>query len=256
MGMHWYYASEGTQLGPFQKEQIDQLVLEGKITSETLVWHEGMEDWRPYGRVKAQDLPPAPPQAETPASASTETCSECGRSFAEEDILRYRQFRICASCKPAFFQKLKQGVRLPGIMEFGGFWPRFFAKMIDGILVGIVYFIFSVLISLAVASNAGRQSMPMVIATLISLFAVQLGLSTAYSIWFVGKYGATPGKMALSLTIVTGDGGKLSYGMATKRFFAEMLSAFTMYIGYLLALFDEEKRTLHDRICDTRVIRK
>ena len=254
--MHWYYASEGTQLGPYQKEEIDQLVLAGKITSETLVWHEGMQEWRPYNLVKAPDLPPAPPLEGTPAPVAEETCSECGRSFASEELLRYRQFRICASCKPVFFQKLKQGVRLPGIMEFGGFWPRFFAKIIDGTLVGIVYGILSVLISLAVASTAGRQSMPMMIATLISLFAVQLGLSTAYTIWFVGKYGATPGKMALSLTIVTGDGSRMTYGLATKRFFAEMLSALTMYIGYLLALFDEEKRTLHDRICDTRVIRK
>src|SRR6266498_3680649 len=112
--MHWYYASEGSQLGPYQKEEIDQLVLAGKITSETLVWHEGMQDWRPYGPVKAQDIPPAPSQAEPPASVSEETCSECGRSLAGEDFLRYRQFRICASCKPVFFQKLKQGVRLPG----------------------------------------------------------------------------------------------------------------------------------------------
>jgi uncharacterized RDD family membrane protein YckC len=28
-----------------------------------------------------------------------------------------------------------------------------------------------------------------------------------------------------------------------------------LYIGYIMAGFDDEKRTLHDRICDTRVIK-
>lgn len=254
--MRWYYASEGIQLGPYQKEEFDQLVLSGTITSETLVWHEGMQDWRPFSYLNVPDQPSAPPLAGPQIPTAEETCSGCGLSFPEEELARYRQFRVCASCKPAFFQKLKQGVRLPGVMEFGGFWPRFFAKMIDGAVVGIAYLILTLLIGFAVADTIGRQSMSTVIATFVSLMALQMALSIVYTIWFVGKYGATPGKMALGLTVVTGDGGKVTYGLATKRFFAEILSAFTMYIGYLLALFDEEKRTLHDRICDTRVIRK
>src|SRR5437867_8784518 len=88
IGMHWYYASEGTQLGPYQKQELEQLVLSGKITSETLVWHEGMQEWSPYGLVKVPDLPPAPPLAEPSAQAATEPCSECGRFFAQEDLLR------------------------------------------------------------------------------------------------------------------------------------------------------------------------
>jgi uncharacterized RDD family membrane protein YckC len=29
----------------------------------------------------------------------------------------------------------------------------------------------------------------------------------------------------------------------------------TLTIGYIMAAFDSQKRALHDRICDTRVIR-
>jgi hypothetical protein len=34
-----------------------------------------------------------------------------------------------------------------------------------------------------------------------------------------------------------------------------MLSAFTLTIGYIMAGIDEQKRALHDRICNTRVVR-
>jgi hypothetical protein len=34
-----------------------------------------------------------------------------------------------------------------------------------------------------------------------------------------------------------------------------LLSSLTLAIGYIMAAFDDEKRSLHDRICDTRVIR-
>ena len=33
------------------------------------------------------------------------------------------------------------------------------------------------------------------------------------------------------------------------------LSIVMLGIGYLIAAFDDQKRTLHDHICDTRVIR-
>jgi uncharacterized RDD family membrane protein YckC len=77
----------------------------------------------------------------------------------------------------------------------------------------------------------------------------------AYTIFFVGKFGATPGKMALRLRVVLSNGGKVGWGRATGRYFAELLSSLTLGIGYLIAAFDDQKRTLHDHICDTRVIR-
>jgi len=70
------------------------------------------------------------------------------------------------------------------------------------------------------------------------------------------KFEATPGKLALGLRIVRADGSKLSHGRIIGRFFAEKLSAFVFFIGYLIAAFDDQKRALHDMICDTRVVRR
>ena len=61
--------------------------------------------------------------------------------------------------------------------------------------------------------------------------------------------------MALGLKLVRADGASLTVGRIIGRFFAEMLSWIILFIGYIMAGFDEQKRALHDRICDTRVIK-
>jgi uncharacterized RDD family membrane protein YckC len=73
-------------------------------------------------------------------------------------------------------------------------------------------------------------------------------------VYFVARRGATPGKMALGLRVVRTDGSKVSTGVAVGRFFADWLSQITLAVGYVIAAFDGEKRALHDRICETRVI--
>jgi uncharacterized RDD family membrane protein YckC len=87
-------------------------------------------------------------------------------------------------------------------------------------------------------------------------YLIYIGIVAAYNTYFVGKFGATPGKMACSLKIVMAGGAPVSYGRAFGRTFAEMLSGMTCNIGYLIAAFDEEKRSLHDHICATRVVHK
>jgi uncharacterized RDD family membrane protein YckC len=61
--------------------------------------------------------------------------------------------------------------------------------------------------------------------------------------------------MALGLKLVRSDGERLSAGRIIGRYFSEWLSAIILCIGYIMVAFDEEKQALHDRICDTRVIR-
>jgi hypothetical protein len=46
-----------------------------------------------------------------------------------------------------------------------------------------------------------------------------------YETVFIGRYGATPGKMACKLLVVTADGGKVGYGRAAGRYLAKQLSA-------------------------------
>jgi uncharacterized RDD family membrane protein YckC len=136
-------------------------------------------------------------------------------------------------------------------MDYAGFWIRFVAKFVDGVIVGVPGYALQFGASGFLQDDPERAMIALFVGWLIS-FILQL----AYSVWLTGKYGATVGKMACGLRVVTPNGQKISYGLACGRFFAEILSGMILYIGYFMAAFDEEKRALHDRICNTRVIRR
>jgi hypothetical protein len=48
----WFYASEGEQQGPFSETRFRELIAEGMVGSDTLVWANGMSEW-----VRAGDVP-------------------------------------------------------------------------------------------------------------------------------------------------------------------------------------------------------
>ena len=242
--MNWYYAVGGQQQGPVTTEALQALAASGQINDATLVWHEGMSGWEPYANHKAPG-----------GSTGTVTCSQCGGAFSSENVIQFEGRNVCAGCKPTLVQGLREGVSMPGTMEYAGFGTRFAAKFVDGLILGCFS---AVCIGLPMgffmasgsATDPGASLAFQLIVNLISY-----GASGVYSIFFVAKYGATPGKMACKIKIVNEDGSNLSVGKAAGRFFAELLSMFTCYIGYLMAAFDDEKRALHDRVAGTRVIK-
>lgn len=241
--MDWFYMDHGRQLGPVSEQEFGQMVQQGRITSDTPVWRDGMKDWQRYSELAR-------------FSSGLVSCSECRREFPQDEVIRYKNVWICASCKPLFFQKVKEGAPLAMSFVFAGFWIRFWAKFIDGffillavgaILVGVFVFM-----GMTLKEEAFNPDSPV----FLLFYPVMWSIQIAYSVWFLGKYSATPGKMITGLKVIASDGTPMTYKRAFGRFFAELLSSFTCNIGYIMAAFDEEKRALHDRICDTRVIRK
>jgi len=172
-------------------------------------------------------------------------------------VIRHGDVWVCAACKPAFFQKLREGATSGMAMDYAGFWIRFGAKFLDGIIMWVVNMGIGFVVGMAMAGVIGasgdRQTSMIILQVVLTFFSIALNL--AYGIFFLGRYGATPGKMAAKIRVVNADGSPIGYGRATGRCFAEILSGLICYIGYIMAGFDEEKRALHDRICDTRVIR-
>ena len=258
--MDWYYADGKRKVGPISKEEIRSLVQAKKINSKTLVWRQGMKDWEELGKIAKQKQSSAQQLQETAATGQA-VCSECGRTFPEEELISFENAKVCAGCKPVFVQKIKEGVSIAGIMEYAGFWIRFGAIFIDGIILWIaqmiVYAVFGIITAAVMPSMPGESPYPsffIISQVIITLFSFVI--SATYDIWFVGRFGATPGKMACKIKIVTPDGGKVSYSRALGRYFAKWISSMILGIGFLMAAFDDEKRTLHDRICETRVIRK
>jgi hypothetical protein len=117
--MHWYFAQKGAQVGPLTDEQFGYAVASGQISQETLVWNESLTDWTQYRSLttKPSGLPPS----KTDNSPALHRCSQCSKEFAGEDLIEYSGLRICASCKPAFFQRLKEEGRVAAIWRDGKF---------------------------------------------------------------------------------------------------------------------------------------
>jgi uncharacterized RDD family membrane protein YckC len=256
--MDWFYAESGRQVGPIDETSFQALVTAGLVRDDTLVWRAGMANWLPYQSVRPSAVPPA---IDGDTGASMRFCSECGKSFPPDQLVAFGSSLVCAACKPLYAQKLLEGVQPHGAIRYGGFWLRFVALIVDSVVLSMVSGIVSLLVLFLypvdfAAITRSRPDILQMLALEGRLVLVNLVLAGAYDIWMVGRFGATLGKLALQLRIVRGDGGKVSYGRALGRHCAKYLSSFTLCIGYIMAGIDEEKRSLHDRICDTRVIKK
>jgi uncharacterized RDD family membrane protein YckC len=194
-------------------------------------------------------------------------CSECGRPTPPEELARFGDHLVCPFCKEAYIQKLREGVPpATGAFHFGGFWIRFVAALLDGIILGIAVGAANLLLFGSLAPNMFRvrpdttpEEALAVLGPMLSALGlgmlVNLVFGCTYETFFISRLGATPGKMALGLKVVRPGGGPISVGRAAGRYFAKILSSMILLIGYIIAAFDSEKRALHDMICDTRVIR-
>ena len=188
---------------------------------------------------------------ETSASPAQVFCTQCGRPFAVDDLIRFGESYVCADCKSSFLQRVREGVVAGQTLHYASFGMRFLAVLIDAVILFAaslaVQFAFG---GTAFAGLGGTTAGLLSLATLVNF-----GLGFFYYVLLLTSHGATLGKMAMGIKIVTAEGGPLSFGRATARYFcANFLEPFTLLIGYLIALFDDQARTLHDRICGTRAI--
>ena len=122
--------------------------------------------------------------------------------------------------------------------SYGGFWIRVVAYFIDAIVLLIVQ-----LILIAAVENQG-------VLTLVNLIFGWL-----YFAGLESAKGGTPGKLALGLRVTTENGSYPSFLRATGRYFAKILSALILLIGYIMVAFDSHKQGLHDKIAGTYVIK-
>src|SRR5690242_12967357 len=110
-----------------------------------------------------------------------------------------------------------------------GFWRRFAASLIDGILLWIVGGI-----ALVLLGKAG--------------YAIWVLGQIAYFTYFHGSTGQTPGDAALSIRVVGKDTGQpIGFGRAFVRWLVSIISGWIIALGYLWMLWDSEKQTWHDK---------
>lgn len=134
-------------------------------------------------------------------------------------------------------------------MEYGGFWIRVLASIIDGIIIGLVSLLLILLSAQGITEYVADEDLSWV-------DGVTTILGIAYYTGFHGSaMQATPGKRALGLIVTDYNGQRISYLRAFGRYWANLLSAMILFIGYIMVAFTERKQGLHDIICSTLVVR-
>lgn len=245
--MEWYFIDESVtegdrRKGPFSDEEIKAKASAGEIKAETLVWHSGDNDWKPW--------------KEHETTLNTEATNEIIKQTLEA-IIRDKELK--ASIHP----------------RFAGFWIRALAYGIDfailSCIASIVLFVMNHLGAIDVVSaNAILGSDISVLADMNKLndFMSVKGIDTfitvcsiaqaIYFIFFTWRYSGTPGKIFLKLKIVKKDGSRIDFKGAVIRYLCSFVSSISLLyfygFAYIIAMVDPEKRTLHDWLARTRVV--
>lgn len=137
----------------------------------------------------------------------------------------------------------------PSVM-YAGFWLRAVACVIDSIVLVIAATLLAMLVGMSLVAIDEFQ------ASRYAELAIIVVLSWLYfSFMESSPGGATLGKMALGLRVVTAEGQRLGFAQATGRYFAKYVSWAILGIGFIMAAFTDKKRGLHDVIAGTLVVR-
>lgn len=201
---------------------------------------------------------------------STETalfCSQCGRSLPQSELVHIAGNWVCGECKTAYLSRVVAGnTAAPTALDYAGVGIRFGARFLDGLVAIIPLVIFFALLMPSFLRSVGTGANPAA-GTLAIEGVLILGVlifSLFYEVLMLRYWGATLGKMACGLRVVRPDGSGLGWGVCFGRYFMYniVISAIPVVNWILLlttvimASTDDQKRGLHDRVCDTRVIRK
>jgi uncharacterized RDD family membrane protein YckC len=134
-------------------------------------------------------------------------------------------------------------------LEYVGFWPRVGASLID------------ILVQLAVTAPLtyavyGQYTTPGAHFLGKADFLINFVLPAVVVILLWVRFGATPGKMAMSARIVDADtGAPLTTGMSVLRYAGYFVSMIPFCVGFIWIAFDRRKQGWHDKMANSVVIR-
>jgi uncharacterized RDD family membrane protein YckC len=144
-------------------------------------------------------------------------CANCGNQISDVAT-------ACPKCGAQNVAQAQTGAQL------AGFGIRFVGWLIDVLITGAAGYVL----------GGARGGGGLVIGFLYN--------------WLMLAYndGRTLGKMAMGIRIAKPDGTKLDLGTAAARSGMALVSGLAIGIGYLWAAFEDEYRTWHDMVADTR----
>lgn len=202
----------------------------------------------------------------TEISPTTAFCSTCGQAIS--GIVPVPALPSLSPVDPNLYAPVVP--RSYSSVAYAGFWLRFVAYIIDGVISGVAFLI--LLIPLFVLTGAGTalskissgEDISDGVATFLGLgfllgfFGIIFLVSWLYhALSESSSWQATPGKKMLHLKVTDMTGQPISFGRASGRFFAKIITGMIpLMIGYIIAGFTEKKQAIHDMIASCLVLRK
>ena len=209
------------------------------------------------------------------------TCEVTGQQVPLSETVEFQGRRVSAAGKAEMMRRLDAGEGLEDGDELAGRWYRLGAAILDGIILGVPFFLIGAGIGAYAAINAPDLLLP------LTFVASGLGLVVTflYSWLLHSRYGQTVGKMAAKIQAVGMDGqiaSKGTYGtraliVQSPNLIQLIPGALGLTVGltdpvlegvvgiivgvlslaiFLPILFRSDKRGLHDLAAGTQVIRK
>jgi uncharacterized RDD family membrane protein YckC len=197
-----------------------------------------------------------------PLTGASRFCNHCGQPQPTAEVVGASS----AAAAPAFTPPTATAyAAAPAVATYAGFWVRFLAIVIDGLIVGVVTGPVVLIVEAMVGFGGGLlndkgELNPGQIAMLAGMFAFIVAFSVAVKALYealltASSKQATVGKMVFRLKVTDLNGKRLTVLRAFGRHFAKYISGMTLLIGYLIQPFTERRQALHDMIAGTLVVR-
>lgn len=137
-----------------------------------------------------------------------------------------------------------------------GFWWRFIAAIIDGIIMMVFFFILSLVFGISMMGGTVDPATGMPVISPVS-YLLQFGIPIVYyGVMQASAMQATVGKMAIGAIVTDVHGNRLSYGKSFLREICKIPSGLVLLIGYIMVGFTARKQGLHDIMAGTLVMKK
>ncbi len=135
--------------------------------------------------------------------------------------------------------------------KYVGFWARFAANFLDGILISIFVSPGSIWLAHETERRVGSEDWGVALAFYSVLYILSQVILLV--LWY--KKQASIGKMAISAKIVDARTSKApTKNQLIGRYFAYLLSFLPLGLGFLWIAFDSKKQGWHDKLAGTAVI--
>ena len=242
MSEQWFYTDAAQQQqGPVTADELRQLAARGHLGRGSLVWTAGMPQWAPADSV--------PQLAGAFAPIAGAPGYQPAAGAAGQPVPGYPA-QLGYGVAPSYYNQ--------HYAEYAGFWLRFCAAFVDGIILWIPFAILQTLFAPNLrALPPGTPPPASYFAVLGALNLVQI---LAYWLYFAlqesSSYQATLGKRAVGILVTDINGQRLTFARATGRHFGKIVSALICWIGFIMAAFTQQKQALHDIMASTLVVRK